>query len=99
MNSSQLSRSRSDVASHAQADDVLAQFLQLGDQRREVAVAGDDDEGVDVVLGIGQVHGVDAQADVGRVLAGLARGGESRSTRWPPRASGAVYCANRLQSA
>ena len=34
------------------------------------------DEGVDVVLGVGQVHGIDAQADVGGVLAGLARAGD-----------------------
>src|SRR5262249_5315694 len=54
-----------------EADDVLAQLLQLRHKRGEVAVAGDDDEGVDVVLGVRQVHGVHAQADVGRVFAGL----------------------------
>ena len=59
-------------ALHPQADDVLAVLLELGDQRREVGVARDDDEGVDVGLAPGQVHRVDDQADVGRVLAGLA---------------------------
>ena len=48
---------------------MFAQFLELGDQRREVAVAGDDGEGVDVFLGVGKVHGIDAQTDVGGVLA------------------------------
>src|SRR5262249_41800116 len=57
---------------HAQADDVLAQFLELGNQGRKIAVPGDDHEGVDVFLGVGQVHGVHTEADVGRVLAALA---------------------------
>ncbi len=99
MNSSQLSRSRSEVEScHPQADDVLAVLLELGDQRREVAVAGDDDEGVDVVLRVGQVHRVDAQADVGRVLAGLPRRGISISSM-AASCSAPVYLPNRLQSA
>ena len=38
---------------------MLAVLLELGDQRREVGVARDDDERVDVLLGLGQVHGVD----------------------------------------
>ena len=57
---------------HADADHVLAVLAQLGHQRREVGVAGDDDEGVDVRLGVAQVERVDHQADVGRVLARLA---------------------------
>jgi hypothetical protein len=59
-----------------EADHVLAQLLELGHQRGEVGVAGDDDEGIDVVLRVGQVHGVHAQADVGRVLAGLPAAGD-----------------------
>ena len=50
---------------------MLAVLLEFGDERRKVAVPGDDDERVDVLLGIGQVHGVDAQANVGRIFAGL----------------------------
>ena len=50
---------------------MLAQLLELGDQRREIAVTGNNHEGIDVLLGIGQVHGVHAQANVGRVLACL----------------------------
>src|SRR3546814_7714016 len=45
----------------------------LADQRREVGVAADDDEAVDVRLGIAEVEGIDDEADVGRVLAGLAQ--------------------------
>jgi hypothetical protein len=55
---------------HAEADDALAVLLQLGDQRREVAVAGQQGERVDVMLGMGHVDGVDAHADVGRILPG-----------------------------
>src|SRR6202166_4956525 len=53
----------------ADADDVLVVLLELGDQRREVAVAREDHESVQVLLGVGQVHGVDDHLDVGAVLA------------------------------
>ena len=49
---------------------MLAVFLELRDQRREIAVARDDHERIDVLLAPGQVHGVDDQANVRGVLAG-----------------------------
>ena len=48
---------------------MLAELLELGHEWREVAVAGHDHERVDVVLRIGEVDGVDHEADVGGVLA------------------------------
>ena len=56
---------------HAHADDGLAKLLELGDERREVRVAGEDGKGVDVVLGEADLHRVHGKADVGRVLAGV----------------------------
>ena len=57
---------------HADADHGLRVLAQLGDERREVRVAADDDEGVDVRLGVAEVERVDHHADVGGVLARLA---------------------------
>ena len=57
---------------HAHADHGLRVLAQLGHQRREIGVAADDDEGVDVLLGVAEVERVDHHADVGRVLARLA---------------------------
>jgi len=56
---------------YADADHLLGVFAQLGDERREVGVAADDDEGVDVRLGVAKVERVDDKPDVGGVLAGL----------------------------
>ena len=56
----------------ANADHLLGVLAQLGHQGREVRVAADDDEGVDVRLGVAQIERVDHQPDVGRVLARLA---------------------------
>src|ERR1700720_871962 len=53
----------------ADADDVLVVLLELRDQGREVAVTREDHESVQVLLGIGHVHGVDDHLDVGAVLA------------------------------
>src|SRR5262249_47760425 len=53
-------------------DDVLAQFFQFGDERGKIAVTGDDNEGVNVILRVGEVHGIDAQPNVGGVLADLS---------------------------
>src|SRR6266545_2654492 len=50
---------------HPDADDVLVVLLELGDERREVAVPREDDEGVEVLLGVGEVHRVDDHLDVG----------------------------------
>ena len=55
----------------AHADDLLVVLAQLGHQRRKIGVAADDDEGVDVGLGVAEVQRVHDQADVSRVLAGL----------------------------
>jgi proline-specific peptidase len=60
----------------ADADHLLGVLAQLGHQRRKVGIAGDDDEGVDVGLGVAQVQRIDDHADVGRVLAGLAHVGD-----------------------
>ncbi len=70
MNSSQLAgeQVRRGIA-HAAADDPLVVLLELRDQRREVAVAGEEREGVDVGLGVAQVERVHDHADVGAVLA------------------------------
>ena len=54
---------------HAHADHGLAELLELGDQGREVRVAGQDGKGVDVVAREAHLHRVDRQADVRRVLA------------------------------
>ncbi len=53
-------------------DDRLGVLAQLAHQRREIRIAADDDEGVDVALGVAQVEGIDDHADVGGVLARLA---------------------------
>jgi HemK-like putative methylase len=54
---------------HAQRDDPLVVLAQLAHQRREVRVARDDHEQVDVVLGVAEVQRVYDEADVGGVLA------------------------------
>ena len=58
------------------ADDehLLVVLLQLLDERDEVAVAADDHEGVDVVVGERHFEGVEGEVDVGAVL--VAAGGE-----------------------
>jgi hypothetical protein len=56
----------------ADADHRLVVLAQLADQRREIRVAADDDEGVDVLLRVAEVERVDDHADVGGVLARLA---------------------------
>src|SRR3546814_17308480 len=48
---------------------LFRSLAQLADQRREVRIAADDDEAVDVRLGVAEVEGIDDEADVGRVLA------------------------------
>src|SRR6202521_217756 len=53
----------------ADADDVLVVLLELGHQRREAAVTREDYEGVQVLLGVRQVHGIDDHLDIGAVLA------------------------------
>jgi hypothetical protein len=47
------------------ADDGLVVFAQLAHQRREIGIAADDHEGVDVALGVAQVERVHDHADVG----------------------------------
>ncbi len=71
-------------AFHAAADDAAVVLLQLRDQRREVAVAGEQGERVDVLLGVAQVDGIDDHADVGAVLAAhLGLRDVDHSTPWP----------------
>ena len=57
----------------ADDDDLAAVLLQLLDQRDEVAVAADDDEGVDVVVGEGHLERVERHGDVGAVLVAAGR--------------------------
>ena len=57
----------------ADDDDLAAVLLELFDQRDEVAVAADDDEGVDVIVGETHLQGVERHGDVGAVL--VAAGG------------------------
>ena len=57
----------------ADDDDLAAVLLQLLDQRDEVAVAADDDEGVDVIVGEGHLEGVERHRDVGAVLVAAGR--------------------------
>jgi hypothetical protein len=56
----------------ADTDHLLGVFTELGDQGREVRIAADDDEGVDMGLGVAEIERIDHHADVGRVLARLA---------------------------
>ncbi len=59
----------------AAADDegLLVVLLQLLDQRDEVAVAADDDVGVDVGVGEGHLERVEREIDVGPVLVAARR--------------------------
>ena len=57
----------------ADDEDLLVVLLELLHQGDEVAVAADDDEGVDVVVGEGHLQRVERQVDVGAVL--VAAGG------------------------
>ena len=57
----------------ADDDDLAAVLLELLDQRDEVAVAADDDEGVDVVVGEGHLERVERHGDVGAVLVAARR--------------------------
>ena len=52
----------------ADDDHLAAVLLELLDQRDEVAVAADDDEGVDVVVGEGHLERVERHGDVRAVL-------------------------------
>ena len=53
---------------NADADDVLAVFLELDDEAREVGVAGEEDERADLGAREDELERVDGEADVGRVL-------------------------------
>src|SRR6185312_862363 len=56
----------------AHADDRLVVLAQLADQRREIRIAADNDERIDVPLGVAQVQRIDDHADVRGILARLA---------------------------
>src|SRR6266481_2924603 len=57
---------------NADADDRLVVLAQFADERRKVRIAANDDEGVDVTLGVTEIERIDDHADVGGVFAGLA---------------------------
>src|ERR1017187_2478851 len=57
----------------ADADDGLVVLAQLAYERREVGVAADDDEGVDVAFRVTQVERVHDHADVGGIFPRLAQ--------------------------
>ena len=59
----------------AAADDenLLVVLLELLDQGDEVAVAADDDEGIDVVVGERHLERVERQVDIGAVLVAAGR--------------------------
>ncbi|EDK61103.1 hypothetical protein BMAJHU_I0086 [Burkholderia mallei JHU] len=57
---------------HADADHALRVLAQLRHERREVRIAADDDERVDVRLRVAEIERVDDEPDVRRILAGLA---------------------------
>ena len=56
----------------ANADDRFVVLAQFADKRREIRVATDDDESVDVTLGVAKIERIDDHADVGGVFARLA---------------------------
>lgn len=56
-------------AAHTDADDVLAVLLKFRDERREIAVTGDDGECIDVRLAPREVHRIHDHADIRGVLA------------------------------
>ena len=58
------------AADHEHLLVVLLELLHQGD---EVAVAADDDEGVDVVVGEGHLERVEREVDVGAVLVAAGR--------------------------
>ena len=56
---------------HPDTDDTLVVLAQLAHERREVRIAADDHEGLDMRFGVAQVERIDDHADVGGVLSGL----------------------------
>ena len=64
-----------DARERAAADDehLLVVLLQLFDERQEVAVAADDDVGVDVLVGERHLERVEREVDVGAVLVAAGR--------------------------
>jgi hypothetical protein len=60
---------------HSDPDHDLVVLAQLRDTGREIRIAAQDGEGVDVRLGVAQVERVHHHANVGRVLARLAHVG------------------------
>ena len=56
---------------HSDADDRLVVLAQLAHERREIRVAADDRESVDVTFRVTKIERVDHHADVGGILARL----------------------------
>src|SRR5205085_3545491 len=57
----------------ANDDDLASVLFELLDERDEVAVAADDDEGVDVIVGKRHLQRVERHGDVGAVLVAAGR--------------------------
>ena len=64
-----------DARERAAADDehLLVVLLELLDERQEIAVAADDDVGVDVLVGERHLERVEREVDVGAVLVAAGR--------------------------
>ena len=73
------------------ADHGLVVFAQLAHERREVGVAADDDEGVDVLLGAAEVERIDDHANIWR--SSCPTGGRAESST----ISNAASCSPRLK--
>src|SRR5690606_11902310 len=56
-------------AAHAASYDPLVVLLELRNQRREIAIAGEQREAVDVRFRVAKIDGIDHHTDVGAVLA------------------------------
>ena len=54
----------------ADAQRVAAIFAQFGHQRAKIAVAGDDDEGADLLAVDGRLKSIQRHADIGTIFAG-----------------------------
>src|SRR5207249_6818452 len=54
---------------NADADDGLVVLAQFADERRKVRIAANNDEGVDVTLGVTEIERIDDHANVGGVYA------------------------------
>ena len=68
-----LLQNRAGEGAAAHHEDALVVLLELVDQRDEIAVAADNRESVDVVVGEGHLERIERQVDVGAVLVAARR--------------------------